>query len=517
MYAEISALISSLESLAIVSRTVGSRSASFVTALGNMPALYRVSKLLIRGPDSKSTLCQRSYLGTLQAVKQKKPRVAVSVGCIIDGKPPPCRRHSSTDHGGRTALQTRDPWRFPPSPKIDPLVDRVTTADDAERRVSAIATRVPITRVSDLSPLDRLRLPVFAAVTPLARDLTTHLGKGRDATSARVSALMEAVERVSAESIPESLTLRASFRDLEGSLSPPALDPALFDLPDDTLYSAERAITWVAGRELRSETGVLLAADLAVSPPTDGLLRDVDTNGLASGSTVIEAVIHALCEVIERDAQAQVEFFALFGAPEAPPPPLAQIDPTTLPDSARGWLDALAAHDLHMVVHDITNDIGVATFWAVLTDSRFPTADGVATRTFSGAGTAPRAEVALLRAITEAVQSRVGVIHGARDAWNFLPAGRRAESRTIRLRQLLSMKWRPFSAVPSFASTDLRDDLAFLLSRLADAGIERVIAVDLTRPDIGIPVVRVRVPGLSPFLVNRRRVGERCLRHLLWP
>jgi ribosomal protein S12 methylthiotransferase accessory factor len=411
----------------------------------------------------------------------------------------------------------RDPWNFPPSPKLDPLVDRVTPLEDAERCVRAISARIPITRVSDLSPLDRLRLPVFAAVTPLARDLTTHLGKGRDATSARVSAMMEAVERVSAESIPESLTLRASFSDLEGSRSPLALDPALFELPDDTLYSADRTITWVAGRELRSGIDILLAADLTLTPPADGVLREVDTNGLASGSTVVEAVVHALCEVIERDAQAQVEFFALFGAPEAPPPPLAQIDPATLPASARGWLDALAAHDLHMAIHDITSDVGVATFWAVLTDARFPTADGVATLTFSGAGTAPRAEVALLRAITEAVQSRVGLIHGARDAWNLLPAGRRAESRTIRLRQLLPVQWKPFSAVPSFTSTDLRDDLGFLLSRLAGAGMERVIAVDLTRPDIGIPVVRVRVPGLSPFLVNRRRVGDRCLRHLLWP
>jgi len=57
--------------------------------------------------------------------------------------------------------------------------------------------------------------------------------------------------------------------------------------------------------------------------------------------------------------------------------------------------------------------------------------------------------------------------------------------------------------------------LAFLLEGLRAAGFERVIAVDLTRPDLDVPVVRVRVPGLSCFAVDRRRVGWRCLRHLL--
>jgi ribosomal protein S12 methylthiotransferase accessory factor len=406
-------------------------------------------------------------------------------------------------------------WLFPASPKLHPLVNRVVPAEEAERRVRAIAPLIPITRVSDLTPLDPLRLPVFAAVTPRARDLTTHLGKGKDATAARVSAMMEAVERVSAESVSPERVVRATFRALEEGGGPRPVEPPAFDLPDDGLYLPDTAYSWVAGRDLLAGQDVMLPVDLVQSPPAEGLLREVDTNGLAAGSTLLEAVVHALCEVIERDAQGQLEFFTLFGGPRDLPPPIVRVDPETMPDSAGGWLDTLSAHGLDVTVHHITNDVGVTTFWTLLADYHFPTEQGPVPVVFSGAGTSPHAEAALLRSITEAVQSRVGFIQGARDSYNELSTGRRAASRDLRLRQLLPTRSLPFPEIPSFVFSDLREELAFLLARLSEAGLERVIAVDLTRPDLGIPVVRVRVPGLSSFLVNKRRINFRCLRHLL--
>jgi len=45
--------------------------------------------------------------------------------------------------------------------------------------------------------------------------------------------------------------------------------------------------------------------------------------------------------------------------------------------------------------------------------------------------------------------------------------------------------------------------------------VSQCIAVDLTNADWGIPVVRVRIPRLSPYSVNMRRLGPRCFRHLL--
>ena len=54
-----------------------------------------------------------------------------------------------------------------------------------------------------------------------------------------------------------------------------------------------------------------------------------------------------------------------------------------------------------------------------------------------------------------------------------------------------------FGDVPNFVSDDLAADLRWTLDRLRAVGIERAIVVDLTRPEFGIPVVRLVVPGLE--------------------
>ena len=69
-------------------------------------------------------------------------------------------------------------WAFQPTSKVPSVSHRTVAPRETLERVRTCAKDVPITRVSDLTPIDRLRLPVFSATTPLARDLTTHMGKG---------------------------------------------------------------------------------------------------------------------------------------------------------------------------------------------------------------------------------------------------------------------------------------------------------------------------------------------------
>jgi len=185
-----------------------------------------------------------------------------------------------------------------PALKLAVNSTRTVHVAQTEQRVRPLLRQVPITRVSDLAPLDPLGFPVCMVTTPLARDLTTHAGKGLDAQSARVSAIMEAIERVSAEAVAGARS--GSFLGLQAQL--PVVDPVAFDLPSDTSYRPDEATSWVEGFDLLAERPAWLAVDLVVSPPSAGILREVDTNGLASGNTLLEATVHALCEVIERDA-----------------------------------------------------------------------------------------------------------------------------------------------------------------------------------------------------------------------
>lgn len=405
------------------------------------------------------------------------------------------------------------PWAFAPTPRVE-AGERSVTVAETYARVRGLARRVPISRVTDLTPLDDLRLPAFAAVTPLARDLKVHNGKGATPEAARVSALMEAVERVSAEraALP---TVVGSCRELERCGPLPPVDPTGFDLPLDSAYAPDAPFTWVPGRDLLGGRDVLVPLDLVVNPPVEGVLRDVDTNGLASGNVHLEAVVHAICEVIERDAMSQAVFAAAFGDPDEQPPATV-IDPATLPPPAPEWVQRIAGAGLELTVLDISSDVGVPTFYASLLDRHYPAADGARrARRFFGAGAHPDAGVAAFRAVAEAIQSRLILIQAARDSYNWLRATRRATAGRAGDGRAAGLQPQPFAAVRSFRSADLLEDLELLLSRLASAGVSQCIAVDLTRPDWEIPVVRVRIPGLSCYHVNMRRPGPRCFRHLL--
>jgi ribosomal protein S12 methylthiotransferase accessory factor len=411
------------------------------------------------------------------------------------------------------AAGARAKWSFAPSPKVSREFPRSVPAHFTEERVRAALPKLPVTRVSELTPLDPLGLPVFSAVTPLARDLTTHMGKGPDATSARVSALMEAIERVSAERF-SSVIRRASMDELVGE-GVALIDPRWLDLPEDSDFTPGTPLSWVAGWELLGEQEAWLPLDLVTSPPSEGVLKEVDTNGLASGNTLLEAVLHGLGEVIERDAVGQLLFRSLFGEAGDGMPPLRPVEPSTLPDSVRSWHERIVSAGHTVVLSDITTEVGVATFKATLLDTAFPAEEGLEARIFYGYGADASSTVAARRALTEAVQSRVALIQAARDSFNLISFGSNPAAWSASLRELEPTALISFDAVPTFESGDLREDLRYVLDRLRRAGATQVIAADLTRPELGIPVVRVRVPGLTSFLGNRRRVGWRCLRHLL--
>jgi ribosomal protein S12 methylthiotransferase accessory factor len=382
-------------------------------------------------------------------------------------------------------------------------------------RVKRIARAVPISRVADLTPLDDLGLPAYSAVTPLAKDLKVHNGKGATREAARVSAMMEAVERVSGERTTAP-TIVASYQALQAGGPLPPVDPRAFELPTDTAFRPDATFTWTQGRDLLADRDVLIPLDLVVSPPLEGILRDVDTNGLASGNSHLEAVAHAICEVIERDAFSQILFVAAFGDPEDPPHTVVQIELPTLPAQAREWAERIARAGLQLDVVDITGDVGVPTFHALLLDPHYPAPGGERRpRRFFGSGTHPDPDVAVFRAVSEAIQSRLILIQAARDSYNRLRTPARATPPAATAKRPVQLKRQSFGTVSGFKSADLRADLGFLLDRLRAAGLGACVAVDLTDPRWSIPVVRVRVAGLSCYSVNMRRVGPRCFRHLL--
>ncbi len=372
--------------------------------------------------------------------------------------------------------------------------------------------RVPISRVLDVTPLDYVGLPVWSAVTPLAKDLTVHAGKGPTAGAARLSAVMEGIERVSAEAVPPAFETRGSL----AALAPRAVDPRLFDLPFESRFTPDAVVTWVPAWCLLRAEERLVARDLVVTPPSEGVCHGVETNGLASGNTLTEATLHALYEVLERDAVSLDHFVERHGdAASQRAHPVRVIDPATLPGNTRAWVEQLEASGVEVRVQDLTCETNVPVFAVVLYDASFPSADG-AIATFAGYGADLDPSRAVFRAVTEAVQAHSVVNLGARDSFEGLrevPAPAAMLERQLDLYRPATLAPFPLEA-PGF--DELKAELDAVCARLERAGFAHCLVAELTRPDLEVPVVRVLVPGLAgPYGATQRRPSARLQRRLL--
>ncbi|MEV6635861.1 YcaO-like family protein [Actinoplanes sp. NPDC051470] len=378
-------------------------------------------------------------------------------------------------------------------PKIAGRHRTVPVAETWER-IRPHLRRAGVTRLADITGLDRVGVPVYSAVAPRSGDL--YHGKGLTRLDARTSAAMEAIERFSAV-LPMRPAMVASYAELiaEGRA---AFDPRDHSWTLAPGYTDDWPISWVEGWELISATTVLVpyaAAGFHTAPHEPSPFRITTTNGLASGNSLEEAIVHALCEIVERDASTLAGLVggalaAAMGDASTRLDHHRLVDPGAVSPLAGATAERFAGAGVRLRLLDITSDLGVPTFLAV--------AAGDESRA-SGAGTHPDAGTAALRAITECAQGRAARFQGLRDdLGEDDPAG---------------WVWDITSpTVPpptSYPSDDLAADLSFLLDRVRDRGLGRAIVVDLSPPGIPAHVVRVLVPGTESWHIDRSKLGLR--------
>lgn len=358
-------------------------------------------------------------------------------------------------------------------------------------RAAPLLARAGITRVANVTGLDRIGIPVVMVVRPNARSVAVSQGKGLSLEAAKASGVMEAIELHHAETAELPLRFASA-----GTL---AAEGEVIDLEGlqrsrGGRLEAGLKLLWVRGQALRSGRPIWLPFELVHAdytdqrPPGSGLFL-ASTNGLASGNHLLEAVCHGLCEVIERDATA--DWIELPRAERR----RRRLDLDSIDDApCRELLDRFAAADMSVAVWDTTSRIGVAAFECMIADARSDSGHSA-----RGAGCHPVRAVALARALTEAAQVRATYVAAARDDLSPVEfETERVLERSQRARALIEGEAgrRAFAEVPNREAPHLEDDLRHLLDCLAGAGFEQVAAVDLTRPDFGLPVVRVVVPGL---------------------
>jgi len=371
---------------------------------------------------------------------------------------------------------------------------------------SRFMPQMGITRLANVTGLDVVGIPVWMCVRPNSRNLSVSQGKGLDAASAKVSALMESIEGWHAESLelPIRYESPAVLRRTAHAVELEQLSRWSSSAAPDT----HAPMFWVEGFDLLAGKPIWLPHDIVnlnyVSPANHVPTLARNTNGLASGNHLLEAIVHGLCEVIERDAMA------LWFVDDAATAKATQLDLSTIDDpSCRSVIERLECADIQVAAWDITSDIGIPSYACTVFDRPGLHVAG----NFSGFGCHLDPAVALLRALTEAVQSRLTLIAGSRDDL------RRSQYQELRNEQDLAELAESVASPPatvdfrarrSAATATFEDDLALILDRLRAIGCDCVAVADLTKRDIGIPVVKVIVPGLEDGSVAGYRQGARA-------
>jgi YcaO-like protein with predicted kinase domain len=368
---------------------------------------------------------------------------------------------------------------------------RVRTFAETWAAVAPMLGEMGITRVANVTGLDDLGVPVVMVCRPNARSLAVTQGKGLTLEAARISGVMEAAELFHAEEV-ELPVLEASPNAL--ARRGVSVDVDRLVRHQNATLDRDRAMPWVAGLSLVSGERRWVPYECVQI----GRIRHwertftMTSSGLASGNSRGEALSHGICELAERHAQAIWNGLprALKGA--------TRVDLNTVTEpSCRTLLVRLARTGLAVGVWNLTCEIGLPTFTCSLTQqsSRYPRALPPA----AGSGCHPDRAVALARAITEAAQSRLTHIAGAREDISDEQYTRRTNAESVRrtLELIAAGPGQPFDRIASRRTERVGADVDWELERLAGASIGEAVAVELTRADLGLPVVRMVVPGLE--------------------
>jgi len=366
---------------------------------------------------------------------------------------------------------------LPPRPDAD-AVDRCL------RRVLPLTRKAGITRLGDLTRLDRLELPVVQAVRPEALSEVTSLGRGHTVAEAAVGAIMESLERHHAERIAAESTFHASADDLgiAGGLFDSLLAPGIG--PD----WRRAVIPWISGWNFSDDTPQPVPLELVhtryTEPPPagDGLFLRT-TTGLACHTDGLRAFLHGLFECIERDAVARA--FVTHGFFDR-----MRISPSNL--GCDRLLARAADRGISVALWHAPSPAGIAVVWCQTIESS--PAEPLLALPTEGYAAAATMEAAAAGAILEALAARPGAISGARDDQTRAHYRRSTDRLVVQARDLILQSAGKPPAPPAAIET-----LAALMERVA-AGLGPILAVPIASdPAAGVACIRTLLPKARHF------------------
>jgi ribosomal protein S12 methylthiotransferase accessory factor len=359
---------------------------------------------------------------------------------------------------------------------------RSASPESTRERMLPMLDRFSITRVADITHLDEIGIPTMVCYRPDSKTLALGMGSSIDPAQAWVSAVMESVETWHLEyaTLPIAATGPARSVGLD-------YDVRALNLMPNSPVTDRTPLDWVTGTGLLTGSRKLApAAFLCLEMTKPRTWHHVyfnrSSNGAATGNTLADAILHGLFEVIERGCVAGhiARRERDRGRPRQHVNPESATDPVTV-----AIVEAVASAGCSFETVRLENSYGLSCYGAEIWSADMPIRCG-------GFGCHIDPEIAFGRAVAEAAQSRLTVVSGARDdidTVSYRPAPDfERDSRTA------SAAITDGNPAPRF--DDIEDVIAYCAGQVRAVTGWEPYAIDLTQPDIGIPMSMILAPGL---------------------
>jgi ribosomal protein S12 methylthiotransferase accessory factor len=385
---------------------------------------------------------------------------------------------------------------------------------EAETHARRVGTAIGITRIGMIAELANLTgVHVAQAARPgNAWSSSYGCGKSRTTKGAVIGSILEEVEKWAQEQFQaDEGQTRGSFAELKDLIR--CVDPATLDLPYDSCYHPTLCLSWYPCIDLVDGLPCWIPLDALVMKrrlndiyyTRRGARKHLATNGLGCGFTLAEALLHALCEYVERHAQRLAEIF-LSNPGGIGPVPYRFVDVAAASPRLGLLVQDLSNGDSHVRVLDITSDVTIPTFQASIIRD-FKRADGY--------GAHPNPHVAIEMALLEAAQTIASATAGGREDLSIQARslGRHERPRTLSRFDAwfwadLDARLEPLDERMGLVTDDIADEIAWCIDRVSMAGLPHVLFTNLTPTGIEpLQVVRICVPGLetnNPMFTGRR-------------
>jgi ribosomal protein S12 methylthiotransferase accessory factor len=382
--------------------------------------------------------------------------------------------------------------------------DTIITAEEVFERIGVVSVEqinpkftdgVPIFRLNEASgkaKCHRQACQWAPPPTPLNNPPKESFGKGMTLEQSKASAMMEAVERYCGQRFPHSRVIKATYEEVRDY----AIHPSEFNLPTLPL-KCENCVErnrgcfqelqnvcqeWTWGYSLITKAPVLIPSAVVYYPYiSESNISFIfnDTGGLSAGNTLEEAILQGIAEVIERDA-----LYYAFNLDNLRSMPMVNFKNTKNRHIRKFITEVLPPERIFaFYIQNKNLELNIASFGAFICYKI-----GSEHSYFGGSGTSLNPEIALLRALTELEQQKV-----RQKVFVEFDPGDLLSHNGLRREDAINLE-----AIPNQSTDDIRKDIELYLDRLLINDTD-VIIINLTHPEIGIPVVRVVIPKLISY------------------